>query len=374
VVIRAPRRLMLVGGGHAQIHVLQALARAPLPGVAITLVDPGAYAIYTGMIPGMLAGLYAPEEARIDLGALAAACGAELVQDRVVRIRPDERAVDLARGGSYDVLALDVGAQPSGTASVRGFAHVVPIKPIADAAERIEQFVAAAARDAAAQAIVVGAGAGGVEVAFALRRRLPGQHHRVCIVERGAELLSGAPARLQALVARLCARARIDVRVGAGDVVPIDHGIALGDGTHVAAELVVWATGAEGLPLLERSGLRCDPQGFALVDDMLRCTERPEIFAAGDCSRLESAPWVPRAGVYAVRQGPILAGNVAATLRERGALAPFRPQRRFLKLLSTADRRAVVSYGALALHGRAGWWLKDAIDRRFIARFTVPRA
>ena len=368
------RRLVLAGGGHAQIHVLEDLARRTVDAADVTLVSPSARVTYTGMIPGALAGLYAPEDAAIDVAALAARCGARFVMDRVTGLRPAERLVELERHGAlaYDVLALDVGAQPQHTAQVRGFAHVVPIKPIEDALPRIAAFLAAAERTPESPAaIVVGAGAGGVEVAFALRKRLGAPGSRVSLLERGATLLAGVAPRLRTLVARLATRAGIDVRLDAGEVAPSATGVTLGDGTAMTAGLVVWATGAEGLPFVARSGLRCDARGFAVVDDFLRCTSAPEIFAAGDCSVLASAPWVPRAGVYAVRQGPVLARNVAAALAANARLTPFRPQRRFLKLLSTADRRAILSYGPLALHGSVWWGLKDRIDRRFVARFTV---
>jgi selenide,water dikinase len=371
------RRLVLAGGGHAHVHVLRTLARIRPSGVEVTLVSPERVAIYTGMIPGRLARLYAPEEVAIDVAALAARAGATFLADRVVALHPAERSVDLALRGPlpYDVLSLDVGARPAGSAAIAGWPHVVPIKPIEDAIRRIDRFVASLGAGEATAAVVVGAGAGGVEVAFALRRRLPGgAATRVTLVERGpAPLPDGAP-RLQRLVARLAQRHGIELRPAAGDVTAEQGGVRLGDGTKLEAPLVVWATGAEGHPFVAASGLRCDERGFLLVDDELRSVDEPSVFAAGDCSLLATAPWVPRAGVYAVRQGPVLGRNVVRAATGAGRLARYRPQRRFLSLLSTGDRRAVLSRGAVAAHGRVWWWLKDAIDRRFVAAYAPPRA
>jgi selenide,water dikinase len=152
----------------------------------------------------------------------------------------------------------------------------------------------------------------------------------------------------------------------------------------IDAALVVWATGAEGLPWLRAAGLAVDPRGFLLVDAELRAVGHPELLAAGDCAVQVDHPDTPRAGVFAVRQGPVLERNLRATLGD-GRARSYVPQGRFLSLLSTGDRRAIALYHftgdrraiapdlGLASHGRLWWWLKDWIDRRFIARYEPPR-
>ena len=155
-------------------------------------------------------------------------------------------------------------------------------------------------------------------------------------------------------------------------VVRVDaYGVRLADGRVLPASLVVWATGAAGPDLLARSGLPVDERGFLRVGDDLRCVEFPEIFAAGDCATLASYPELPKAGVYAVRQGPVLAANLRAVARGRRTRR-FRPQRDFLALLNTGDGRAILSRGSLALRNRLAWRLKDYIDRRFIRLYERP--
>lgn len=368
-------RLLLVGGGHAHVHVLRMLARGPLDGVEVTVVSPRRTAVYTGMIPGWLAGLYADDAPEIDVAALAARAGAVFLPDRVCAVDAAARTLELEVRGRlpYDLLSLDVGSRPAGTNALRGFEHVVPIKPVEEAAERISRLVARARGDERITAAVVGGGAGGVEIAFALRRRFGTERAQVMLLERDAVVPAGAAPRAQRLLAWLAPRYGIELRTCVGGVEPSAGGVRLGDGSEIAAGLVVWATGAEGHPFLAASGLACDERGFLLVDDELRSLGQPSVFAAGDCSRLESAPWVPRAGVHAVRQGPVLAHNLIAAATGRGRLRPYRPQKRFLTLLSTGDRRAILSYGRWASHGRRWWWLKDWIDRRFVARHAPPR-
>ncbi len=101
---------------------------------------------------------------------------------------------------------------------------------------------------------------------------------------------------------------------------------------------------------------------------MLQVGGHPTIFGAGDCVSITGYPWLPRAGVYAVRAGPVLAHNIRAYVG--GApLTPYAPQPRWLSLMNTGDGRALLSYGGVVLHGWLAWWLKHGIDRRFMRRF-----
>jgi NADH dehydrogenase FAD-containing subunit len=148
--------------------------------------------------------------------------------------------------------------------------------------------------------------------------------------------------------------------------------VELADHRRIPAELVIWATGAGETRVFADSGLPVDPRGRLLVTDALHTAAHDDVFAAGDCATLIPYPTLAKAGVYAVRQAPVLVHNLRARARAQ-PLRGFRPQRRFLALLNTGDGRAVLSYGALAWRGRAAWWLKDWIDRRFVARFAEPR-
>ncbi|HZR79767.1 MAG TPA: selenide, water dikinase SelD [Candidatus Binatia bacterium] len=374
----AEPHLVLVGGGHTHAHVLKSFGMRRPPAVRVTVVTPSPHSAYSGMVPGALAGLYEPADFRIDFAALAARAGAGFVEDRMVAIRPDARQILAERAGTipYDLISLDVGAQPLGLERVAMLANVVPVRPMEACVARVDEFLAdVAAGRRPPLAAVVGGGAGGVEIAFALRRRLaPFAGAQVVLAERGPALVAESAPRVRSFVMARAVDAGIDVRVDVGDVDVDEDGLALQDGTRVPAALVVWATGAEGLDVLRRSGLATDERGFVLVDRCLRSVSRPEVFAAGDCARMRDHPEMPRAGVYAVRQGPPLTATLRAVLSGHGRMRPYRPQSGFLSLLSTGDGRAIVNYRGRAAHGRVWWWLKDAIDRRFVARHAPPRA
>jgi selenide,water dikinase len=132
-------------------------------------------------------------------------------------------------------------------------------------------------------------------------------------------------------------------------------------------DAALWATGAAPAAFLRETGLALDAGGFVEIDATLRSTSHPEVFAAGDVASMRGTPR-PKSGVYAVRQGPPLARNLAAALAG-GALAAYRPQREALALITTGERYAVATRGGLTLQGAWVWRWKDWIDRRFMARY-----
>jgi selenide,water dikinase len=363
------RHLLLVGGGHSHLFVLRAFGgRQREPGVQLTLVSPTPLSTYTGMVPGVIAGQYPARAAQIDVARLTAHAGGTFHVARAVRVDATARVLVLSDGTErgYDMVSFDVGARPRPPAHASSEAPLVAVKPIERALEVIDATLAA---PAAARIAVVGAGAGGIEIAFALAARL--RHHpstSLLLCDRTNRPLEARGPRTVRLVERALAAARIRF-AGGVEVAAVDAGgLQLRGGGTLAAGLVIWSTGAVGPELFRESHLPVDADGFLAVGANLRCAAHPYLFAAGDCAALTPYPDLPKAGVYAVRQGPLLARNLRAALRGAQLLS-FRPQRRFLSLLNTADGRAILSYGAFAYHGRAAWWLNDWIDRRFVATF-----
>jgi NADH dehydrogenase FAD-containing subunit len=147
--------------------------------------------------------------------------------------------------------------------------------------------------------------------------------------------------------------------------------VRLADGIRLPTDLVVWLAGAAGSRLLARTGLPLDERGFLLVDPTLRSVDGAPVWAAGDCATLVEHPETPKAGVYAVRQGPVLARNVRAAFGE-GTSATYVPQKTFLSLLNTADGKALLRWRGIVSHSRFAWWLKDRIDRGFVRRHRPP--
>jgi selenide,water dikinase len=367
-------RLLLVGAGHAHLEVMRRLAADP-PGVELTVVSTAARHHYSGMVPGYIQGTYSEDEIAVDVPRLAARSGGRFVAGQAMAVDPAGRRVRLAGGEElgYDLASFAVGSETAGLDDPAVAAHAQRLKPLARVAELRAGLLELAGRTEEGQraaVAVVGGGAAGFEVALAAARLLDDARveRQVTILEGGAEILAGYTDRFRARAREVLAARGVAVRTGARAAAVGAAEVATADGSRVPSELTIWLTGAVAQPLFQSSGLAVDDRGFLLLDDSLRALGDPRIFAAGDCGTLASYPETPKAGVYAVREGPILWGSLLAALH--GSPAPrYRPQQGFLSLLNTADGRALLAYKGMVSHGRWAWRLKDWIDRRFMARY-----
>ena len=367
------RRLVLLGGGHAHVHVLQALAREPLPDADVMLVTPFERQLYSGMVPGLVAGHYTAAQCAIALVPLAAAARVLWLQGAAVGLDAAARRVRLADGRSvdYDLLSLDTGAVMDRDRLPGAREHGLFVRPIEHFVQRLDGLLEQAARRVL-DIVVIGGGAAGVELALALRHRLAGsgpERARVSLVTGGPEPLAGYAAGVVQRMQRVLAVHQITVfrdtctALAAGAVV-------LGSGARLACDAAVVATGAEAPAWLAGSGLALDERGFVLTGATLQSRSHPEVFAVGDVATRDDAPHA-KSGVYAVRAGPPLASNLRRSLAG-GALQPHRPQRRTLNLVSCGDKRAIAAWGGWSAQGRWVWWWKDRIDRGFVARYSTP--
>jgi len=143
--------------------------------------------------------------------------------------------------------------------------------------------------------------------------------------------------------------------------------LALDAGLTVEADVILWATGAAAPPLLATLGLPTDARGFLLTAETLQSTSGAPIFAVGDTGTIAGSR-TAKAGVYAVRQGPVLWENIQRMLTGE-PLRRYTPQQGFLKLVNTGDGRAIGEWKGLSFEGAWCWWLKDYIDGRFMDKF-----
>ncbi|MFN3954490.1 MAG: selenide, water dikinase SelD [Pararhodobacter sp.] len=368
------RDLVLIGGGHAHALVLRDWAMAPLPGARLTLIDPQPVAPYTGMLPGHIAGHYPRAALEIDLVRLARRAGARLIIGRAEGLEPAAGRVHVAGRPPvrFDIASLDIGIT-SDLPAVPGFAeHGLAVKPLGGYALGWQAFVAEVEAEfeigqRQARIVVIGAGVGGIELALAMDHRLrhvPGR--RITLIDAAPQVLADLGARARRRLLGLLVARRIDLRTGARvQSVGADH-VRLESGECLAADLTLGAAGARPQPWLAQTGLQLS-EGFITVDAHLRSVSHPQIFAAGDCAHMAQSPR-PKAGVFAVRQAPVLADNLRAAL-SGGRLRRYRPQRDYLKLISLGGRVGLADKWGLALHGRWLWVVKDRIDARFMAMF-----
>jgi selenide,water dikinase len=358
--------VVLLGGGHAHVEVVRQLG--PLsPGREIILVSPSRHAAYSGMLPGYIAGRYRFEDFHIDLDALCRRCGVSFIEATASRIDAGQRQVFLSNGRTlaYRVLSLDIGSTPSLPQGVLGG---VSVKPIASFTERLASLDAlAAGHQGRLHLAVVGQGVAGVEVAFALKRRLRGKQVQIALVGRANRPVPARSQRAQRMVESELKRNGIEHYPGF-DVVAFDNGTLVArDGRRLAVDEAVWTTSSGAPGWLRETALELDEAGFIRVDETLRSLSHPDIFAAGDVASLPDPR--PKAGVFAVRQGPVLTENIRRCL-SREPLLPFRPQKAWLALISLTDDRAIADKWGLALRGHWVSEWKHHNDLRFVRRYA----
>ncbi|MDT8340541.1 MAG: FAD-dependent oxidoreductase [Longimicrobiales bacterium] len=364
--------LVLAGAGHAHLHVLEALAARPDLAARTLLVTESPGSVYSGMVPGVIAGQYPLDAVLLPAAALARSAGIEVRIARVAGVDPAARRLRLDGGESVDfgILSLNLGSTVAGLDLPGVRAHTLATRPIGAFVRELEARLRDRSRTPR-RAVIVGAGAAGVELAFAIRARTAaaGAPAHITLVHGGLEILPGSPPGLIRRVRRAARRRGIVLRTDASVEAVSADGVHVQGGGSLPADLVLWATGAAAHPLLAESGLPVDGRGFLRVRATLQVDGDDAIFAAGDSAVPEPRPDLPRAGVHAVRQGPPLARNLMALL-DGGRPESYTPQRDVLVLLNLGDGTAAGSKWGRAFQGRAVLWLKDRIDRRFMARFS----
>ncbi len=361
------KNVVLVGGGHAHALLLRRWAMKPVAGAQLTLINPGPTAPYTGMLPGFVAGHYERDELDIDLVRLARFAGARLVIGTATNIDRDAKTITVAGRPPipYDLCSIDVGIT-SEMPDLPGFAtHGLAAKPLGNFADSWVSFIDhhLATGSKATSVAVVGGGIGGCELAMAMNHRLRGLgiSPNVTIVDRSLVADDVGP------------NGQVELRktVAAQGITIIEHtevtaitedGVQLADRT-VEADLVVGAAGARPYPWLSTLGLD-HHDGFLVIDDTLRCRNDRSIFAVGDCAHMAFDPR-PKAGVFAVRQAPVLTHNIQAVLTG-GSLKSFDPQSDYLKLISLGGKSAAADKFKRFAQSPKLWRLKDKIDRDFM--------
>lgn len=362
------RNIVLIGGGHAHVEVVRQV-RLRVPDARVTLISPYRHTLYSGMLPGLVAGHYALDQCRIDLAAL---CGdaVRLMQTRAQHIDTSARFVRCESGGEYpyDVLSIDVGSTSAVDAIDGASCAGVKVKPAEPFLQAVERLTTKASRR---RLVIVGGGVAGIEICLALahqahRSGAPLQSHLVTSSAQLAEYL-GPLARY--LLLRELRRWGVVVHVRKEVSHVADHQLRFRGGGELAFDELIWATGATAPSWIRGSGLDLDARGFIRVDAQLRSTSHADVFAAGDVAAVTS--WnLPKSGVHAVRQGSILAHNLLA-VHAGQTLSTYRPRPISLALISTGRRHAVASWGSLAFSGSWVWRWKDRIDQRFLRRYRI---
>jgi NADH dehydrogenase FAD-containing subunit len=366
------KRLLLVGGGHAHMVTLANLKEFVQLGHAVTVVGPSPYHYYSGMGPGMLGKIYRPEDIRFATRRVVESQGGVFHTGKAVGVDPVQRTVELDSGRNleYDVVSFNAGSyvpSPSVVSDNQNLFAVKPIEKLLDAQARVLALTA----EGRVCIAVVGGGPAAVEIAGNLWRlgRYDGSHGLDVRIFSGEALMASFPEKVRRKVRLSLDRRGIEVQEHAFVTEAADGRIGLQSGRTYQADLIFLATGVRPATIFKTSGLPVGPDGGLRVNRHLQCVEHPEIFGGGDCIYFEDRP-LDKVGVYAVRQNPVLFHNLMAAL-EGGSLQEFDPGGDYLLIFNLGDGTGVLHKRWLTLGGRTAFWVKNAIDVRFMKKFQA---
>jgi len=373
----AIKDVVLLGGGHSHALLLRQWAMKPVDGIRLTLISRDVLTPYSGMLPGYISGHYSSDDIHIDLSRVCRWAGIRFIEATITGLDTSSREVQLEDRPSvgYDCLSIDTGSTPDQT--VPGSAeHSIAVKPIHQFQEQWHRFLAAAEKQGSSQtglshAIgVVGSGVGGFELLLAIHHAMQ-RHGHLCQMHwvlRGDRPMRRHPEKARQMALDACQQRGIDVHAQF-DVAEVraDRLLAV-DGRELTLDSVFWVTAAAAPDWPAEAGLQTDARGFIATNKYLQSISHAEIFASGDIGTQLETP-ADKAGVFAVRQAPVLSANLIRFVLHK-PLQVYRPQKNFLSLMALGGREAIASRNGLAVAGAWVWRWKDHIDRSFMRQFV----
>lgn len=365
------KHLVLVGGGHAHMTILLNLNKYVARGHSVTLIGPSRYHYYSGMGPGLLSGIYRPQDVRFHVKKMAEDRGAAFIQDTVTRIDADRKVLILRSGSKvqYDVVSFNTGSYvPTDSDSVRG-ENIFTVKPIENLI-KVREMLKSGLDSKTPRLLIIGGGAAALELSGNLWRLMHSQGTSASItVLGGCHFLSGLPQKAQLYARKSLMTRNIDLVEGANVTRLTDSCAAMENGREFPFDLALLAWGIRPSHLFNESGVPTGKDGGLLVNDYLQSVAYPEIFGGGDCISFEKRP-LDKVGVYAVRQNPVLYTNLMAALEDMGMQA-FEPQKCYLLIYNLGNGTGIFYRGNRVYRGRLIFYLKDYIDRKFMRKFQV---
>ena len=359
----AERRLLLVGAGHAHLHLLREASRLARAGYRATLVAPRWFD-YSGAASSIAAGGRDPAAGRIDVAALAQRHGVDHREGIVADVDPQTRTATTDAGArlAWDVVSFNIGSVVGPHPAGADDDAVVEVKPLGDLA-RLRERLARPPAGRGHRVTVVGGGASGLELAAHLAARA--DTDSVHLVERGPRVGAFLPSRAARRLVDLLEQRGVRIVTDAGAFRVEEGAVVLGGGARIVHDTLVVATGLAPPPLAVRAPLG-GPRGFP-VRATLQHRDHDDVYAAGDCADFLPGP-LPRLGVHGVRQGPVLLAALEA--RASGAPAPvYRPPEQALSVLDLGGGTALAVRGRWWWLGRSSLALKRVIDRRWLATY-----
>lgn len=363
------KHLVLAGGGHAHMVTLANIKLLRDLGHTVTVIGPSEYHYYSGMGPGMLGATYEPSDIRFATRQSVEKQGGVFLCDSIVGIDPVNRQLHLKSGRSihYDVVSFNTGSSIDLPKIIGDASTIYTVKPIERLYEARQQIKKKAEQQSVTVA-VIGGGPAGAEVAGNIRQLVSGTGHKTKVsLFAGHRFMPRFPENVRRKSRHLLEANGVVVHEY-GYLKSIQDNILIFDcGITEQADFIILATGVHPSSFFRQAGIAIGPDGGLLVNRYLQSPDYPEIFGGGDCISFEPRP-LDKVGVYAVRENPVLFHNLKAYLQGE-ELMPFDPGSDYLLIFNLGNGLGVLRKRWLFFAGKLAFWIKDWIDKRFMAKF-----
>ncbi len=353
------KNLLLAGGGHGHINILKRLIKSPLKDINITLITDYGRQYYSGMISGFIEGIYTEDDISFDVRELAKRANVNYVEEKIISIDKNKQVVTTENTEyNYDFLSINLGSMANVNFSVDDNG-VLNVKPISELIETKESFLKKGFKDEVKKIYFIGGGASGVELAFSFKEAF--KNFDITIITSG-EILENFNEKSRTKVKKILKKKNIKLIEGEQVRKIEEHIIETGNAKY-EFDYVFLTSGFKGVDV-KYIDFDVDKRNYVTVDERLMVDE--STFSMGDSANIYKYPKLPKAGVFAIREAPILLENLMSALRNSGDKKSYEPQLKYLQILNCGGKKAIMNYGKFSFYGRLSWWLKDKIDRKYM--------
>ncbi len=375
-------RVLIAGGGFGGFYAARALERLlPAQSARVTLVNDANFMLYTPLLPGAAGGTLDPRHVVVPLRSQLR--DTDLVIGRVTGCEADARTLTVKRIDGetlhlgYDQLLIALGSV-SRTLPIPGLAdHAIGLKSLSDATALRNRILSAldiaeSVDDPARRAeyltfVFVGAGYAGVEglaeaqdfaaQVIRLYPRCQADGMRWLLIEARERIMGEVPKTLSAFAASELETRGIRVLTGVTLEQITQHSATLSTGETIPTRTVVWTAGVKPAPAISRLGFPLREDGRIEVDSSMRVVGRQGVWAIGDCAAVPDparrGQGCPPTAQHAIRQGRLVAANIAADLGH-GRIREFRYRTRGV-VAELGQRQAVAITFGVRWRGLPAW-------------------
>lgn len=357
-------KLILAGGGHGHINILKEIRNKDLSGLEITLITDFARQYYSGMLPGFIEGIYTEEEISFDVEDLCKKAGVKYIHEKILEIDGDRKLLITDKNTyDYDFISMNLGSLSREEFEINpnNSTYVKPIARIVDFKGKLDQTFKENPKDKK-KLVIVGGGASGVELSLSIATAYPNLDLE--IFTKNSQLLPIFNQKSREKLDLINENKKIRAYTGER-VLEIKDDRIITDKREATYDFLIVSTGFKG-PEIKYTGFEKTEDNYLLVDDNLKANETA--IAMGDMVTIKSYPKTPKAGVFAIRQAPILYQNLMKMIKGEKDLISYKPQTKYLQVLNCGEKKALLNYSKAAFYGSLSWRLKDYIDRKYMEK------